>query len=72
MAGGKCYTIGVNAFGTVQAAADGVETGGTVRIQAGVYDENLMLTRSMTLLGAAGNGTVLNGGIGAAARSYCH
>lgn len=67
MAGGKCYTIGVNAFGTVQAAADGVETGGTVRIQAGVYDENLMLTRSMTLLGAAGNGTVLNGGIGAAA-----
>ena len=67
MAGGKCYTIGVNAFGTVQAAADGVETGGTVRIQAGVYDENLMLTRSMTLLGAAENGTVLNGGIGAAA-----
>lgn len=51
----------------LSAAADGVETGGTVRIQAGVYDENLMLTRSMTLLGAAGNGTVLNGGIGAAA-----
>jgi hypothetical protein len=53
--------IGVNAFATIQAALNAVAFGGTVNIAAGTYAENLILPRSVILVGAGSGTTTLAG-----------
>ena len=55
--GNQMAVIGINAFATIQAGLDAVETGGIVFITddlesdgAGFYAENLMITRSVQLI----------------------
>lgn len=39
-------------FDTIQQAIDAAQTGNTIRVPAGSYDEDLTITRQLTLLGA--------------------
>ena len=57
MAGNQSAYYGVNAFSTIQEGIDAVATGGTVVVNAGAYDEELLIVRSVTLDGATGLAT---------------
>jgi hypothetical protein len=58
-------TIGIDAFGAVQAGIDKVNSGGTVNVAAGTYRENLAtwkdmeITKSLSLIGAGSGQTVV-------------
>ncbi len=45
------YYVGYNAFNSIQKAVDAVASGGTVQIAAGIYVENVTISRSLSLLG---------------------
>ena len=58
--GGKTYTIGTNAFPTIQDGVNGVAAGGTVNVLAGTYSEQVTIDQSLTLAGAGASSTTLN------------
>ena len=53
------YIFGYNAFSNIQDGVGGVADGGTVNVAAGTYDENIDITRNITLQGAGSDRTVL-------------
>lgn len=48
------YYVGYNAFNSIQKAVDAVANGGTVQIAAGVYVENVTISKSLALVGPNG------------------
>jgi hypothetical protein len=49
---GPATVFGYDAFATVQDAIDGVADGGTVYVAAGLYDEDVLIDKTLTLLGS--------------------
>lgn len=49
----------LSAIGSVQGGVDAVVAGGTVQVQAGVYDGTLSITKSVSVLGAGAGQTIL-------------
>lgn len=45
------YCVGRDAFNSIQAGVSSVAVGGTVHVAAGLYVENVPLTKSLTMLG---------------------
>ncbi|HRI05229.1 MAG TPA: right-handed parallel beta-helix repeat-containing protein, partial [Pyrinomonadaceae bacterium] len=61
--GGPATNFGCNSFATVQGGVSGVTTGGTVNVASGTYNEaQVLIDRSMTVLGAGSAATTINGG----------
>ncbi len=58
--GGNTYTIGTNAFPTIQDGVNGVAAGGTVNVLAGTYSEQVAIGQSLTLAGAGASSTTLS------------
>ena len=54
-AAGPATAIGYDAFATIQGGVDGVVSGGTVNVAAGTYVENVLVNKSVTLLGPNAN-----------------
>ncbi|MBN1873941.1 MAG: DUF11 domain-containing protein [Anaerolineae bacterium] len=48
---GPAQAFGIDAFTTIQAGIDAVDTYGTVFVASGTYSENLVITKSVTLKG---------------------
>ena len=48
---GTDYTLGIDAFATIQAGLNHVNANGTVMVNPGTYTENLSLDKSTTLVG---------------------
>jgi len=55
------YYDGITFFNTIGEGIAGVETGGTVHVAAGTYDESISLTKNLSLLGAGSDFTVIDG-----------
>ncbi|MBF4475256.1 hypothetical protein [Methanobacterium formicicum] len=53
-------TIGPKA--TIQNASDEVDSDGTVNVASGTYNENLLITRSLSLIGENRDTTIIDGG----------
>ena len=53
---------GQDAFASIQDGIDVLWNGGTVNVTAGLYAENIVLSRSITLLGAGADVTTIDGG----------
>lgn len=51
--------FGGNAFATVQGGVTGVAPGGTVNVNASLYTENIVITKALTLVGAARFDTIV-------------
>jgi hypothetical protein len=49
---GPATSFGCDSFATIQAGVDAVSNGGTVRVAQGIYNENVVIDRAMTLQGA--------------------
>jgi hypothetical protein len=49
---GPATEIGYDAFATIQGGATGVAANGTVNVAAGIYNENVIIAKSLTLTGA--------------------
>ena len=49
---GYSYVIGTNAFATIQAGINAVDTGGTANVAAGTYNEAVSVNKTVTLRGA--------------------
>jgi autotransporter-associated beta strand protein len=58
--------IGYDAFATIQAAVTAVATGGTVHAAAGGYNEDVIVSKTLSLLGAGAGASVVTGPIGGA------
>jgi hypothetical protein len=50
--GSGSHSIGLDAFSTVQAGVNAVETGGTVHVAPGTYSESVAANKPVSLLGA--------------------
>ena len=48
-------------FATIQQAIDGSSAGSTIEVAAGTYNENLVITKSLCLLGAGNRESTING-----------
>ena len=59
------YTIGTDAFATIQDGIDAADETGTVNVAAGTYDENIIITArpGIKILGAGAAVTTINGDI---------
>src|SRR5262249_34883566 len=59
--GAATLVFGINAFSTIQAGIEGVGSGGTVYVLPGTYAENVIVDKSVSLLGpnqgTSGNGS---------------
>ncbi len=63
---GKNYRVGLNAFGSIQAAVDAAADGATVNVAAGSYAEDVTISKGITINGAEGHvSAVRSFGIGA-------
>jgi parallel beta-helix repeat protein len=51
---------GVNGFSTIQEGINAVTTGGTVRVAAGTYVENVVIDKTLTLIGAGADTTTID------------
>jgi len=56
------YIFGYNTFATIQEGIDAVAENGTVNIEAGTYDEDVLIDKSLTLKSVNGKAsTIING-----------
>lgn len=63
---GKNYRIGMNAFGSIQAAVNAAADGATVNVAAGSYAEDVTISKGITINGAEGHASAVTSfGIGA-------
>ena len=61
VAGARTLLVGGGGYGSIQAAINAAQTGDTIRIAAGTYNENLTInTAGITLVGA-GTSTIIHG-----------
>ncbi|MBK7876546.1 MAG: HYR domain-containing protein [Planctomycetes bacterium] len=68
--GGPLHTIGCDAFATIQGAIDAVPSLGTVNVAAGAYDEDVSITRTLSVLGAGAGLSVVSGPIGGSGSTF--
>jgi hypothetical protein len=61
-ASGPCVRVGTTCFGSVQAAVDAAADGQTVRIPRGTFAGGILITKSLSLVGAGPSDTALVGG----------
>ncbi|TYC56438.1 type I secretion C-terminal target domain-containing protein [Rhodobacterales bacterium] len=68
-AGGRILLVGNGGFDTIQEAVDAAQSGDTILVAAGTYDEDVVIDKPLTLLSAGGAGTTIingqNGELGA-------
>jgi hypothetical protein len=71
-AGGHAF--GYDAFTTIQAGINAVATGGTVNVAAGVYDEQVYITKALTVQGAGDTTIIKPSAVGKLAQviTYVH
>jgi autotransporter-associated beta strand protein len=62
--------IGYDAFATIQAAVNAVATSGTVHVAAGSYDEDVTVTKTLSLLGAGAGSSIVTGPIGGSGSTF--
>lgn len=63
---GKTYTIGSDAFGSIQTAVDAAQAGAIINVAKGEYAEDVTISKALTLNGASGYASkVTSIGIGA-------
>ncbi len=56
---GSTHTVGVDAFGTIQAGINAVAASGTVDVASGAYTEQLTIDQSLSLVGAGASSTTI-------------
>jgi autotransporter-associated beta strand protein len=61
---GPRIAMGYDAFATVQTGVNGVLAGGTVHVLAGTYVEDVLVNKTIDLLGAGAGTTTISGPIG--------
>jgi len=62
--GSGTHYIGCDAFATIQGGVDRVDSGGTVQVAAGTYNEDVGISKSISVLGAGAGNSIVVGPIG--------
>ena len=67
---GGPFTIGCNAFATIQAGVNAVTPSGTVNVAAGNYNEDVSVTNGVSVLGAGAGVSIVSGPIGGGGSTF--